>query len=72
LTSFWYTAFHHNVPKDGIAAYSNWQKYVPIDLANLSKVIANEAKQFIRFCKRLLRRQAPRKDRLLEQIFGNH
>ncbi len=25
--------------------YSNFQKYVPIDLANFSKVIASEAKQ---------------------------
>ena len=51
--------------------YSNCQKYVPIDLANLSKVIASEAKQSLRFSKRLLRREAPRNDRLLEQIFDN-
>jgi len=36
--------------------YSNCQKYVPIDLANLLKVIASEAKQSLRFSKRLLRR----------------
>ena len=36
--------------------YSGCQKYVPIELVNLSKVIASEAKQSLRFCKRLLRR----------------
>jgi hypothetical protein len=44
------------------------QKYVPIDLANPAKVIASEAKQSLRFSKRLLRRQAPRNHRLWEQI----
>jgi hypothetical protein len=39
--------------------YSNCQNYVPIDLANLSKVIASEAKQSIKVSKRLLRRKAP-------------
>jgi hypothetical protein len=31
--------------QEGYFDYSNCQKYVPIDLANLSKVIASEAKQ---------------------------
>jgi hypothetical protein len=35
------------------------KKYVPIDLANFSKVIASEAKQSPRVSRRLLRRQAP-------------
>jgi hypothetical protein len=51
--------------------YRNCQKYVPLDLANLSKVIASEAKQSLRFSKRLLRRKAPRNDRLSEQIFDS-
>ena len=70
--------------------YNNCQKCVPIDLANLSKVIASEAKQsaakqrpeqgrgiprltrddpLLRI--RLLRRLAPRNDRLSELRFGN-
>jgi hypothetical protein len=51
------------------ANYRNCQKYVPLDSANLSKVIASEAKQSLRLSKRLLRRKAPRNDRLSEQIF---
>ena len=45
------------------------QKYVPIDIAIPAKVIASEAKQSLRFSKRLLRRQAPRNHRLWEQFF---
>ena len=45
------------------------QKYIPTGLANLSKVIASEAKQSPGFAKRLLRRCAPRNDRLSEYIF---
>jgi hypothetical protein len=51
--------------------YNNCQKCVPIDLANLSKVIASEAKQSLRVSKRLLRRLAPRNDRLSERRFDN-
>jgi hypothetical protein len=36
--------------------YNNCQKYFPIGLANLSTVIASEAKQSLGFSKRLLRR----------------
>ena len=36
--------------------YSDCQKYVPIELVNLSKVIASEAKQSLRLTKGLLRR----------------
>jgi len=52
--------------------YISCQKYVPIDLANLSKVIANEAMQSLRISKRLLPRMAPRNDGLSEYIFDNH
>jgi hypothetical protein len=52
--------------------YSGCQKYVPIELVNLSKVIASEAKQSPRFCKRLLRRKAPRNDSLSEHIFDSY
>ncbi|MGD8393356.1 MAG: hypothetical protein PVH74_17615, partial [Desulfobacterales bacterium] len=52
--------------------YSGCQKYVPIELVNLSKVIASEAKQSLRFCKRLLRRKAPRNDSLSEHIFDSY
>jgi len=38
------------------AIYSNCQKYVPIDLANYSKVIASGAKQCLRLSKILVRR----------------
>jgi hypothetical protein len=51
--------------------YNNGQKYVPIDLANLSTVIASGAKQSLKVSKRLLRREAPRNDSLSEQIFKN-
>jgi hypothetical protein len=50
------------------AGYNNYQKHVPIDLTCLSSVIASEAKQSLRLSKGLLRRQAPRNDRLSEQI----
>jgi hypothetical protein len=40
-------------------------------LACLSSVIAREAKQSLRLSKELLRRKAPRNDRLSEQIFDN-
>jgi hypothetical protein len=53
------------------ASYNNCQKYVPIDLQNLSRVIASGAKQSRRLSKRLLRRHAPRNDRFSEQIFNN-
>ena len=53
------------------ADYTNCHKYVPIDLATLSKVIASEAKQSLRVCKRLLRRKAPRNDGFSEYIFEN-
>ena len=52
--------------------YSGFQKYVPIEFVNLSKVIASEAKQSLRFCKRLLRRKAPRNDSLSEYIFDSY
>ena len=52
--------------------YSGCQKYIPIDIANPSKVIASEAKQSPRFCKRLLRRKAPRNDSLSEHIFDSY
>jgi hypothetical protein len=42
--------------KKELEYYSNGKKYIPLDLANLSKVIASEAKQSLRFSKRLLRR----------------
>jgi uncharacterized protein (DUF2267 family) len=51
--------------------YNNCQKYVPIESANFSKVIASEAKQSLRASKRLLRRLTPRNDSLSEQIFDN-
>jgi hypothetical protein len=51
--------------------YSGCQKYNPIDIANPSTVIASEAKQSLRVCKRLLRRKAPRNDGLSEYIFDN-
>jgi hypothetical protein len=51
--------------------YNGCQKYVPIELADLSKVIASEAKQSLRASKRLLRRLAPRNDSLSEQFFDN-
>jgi hypothetical protein len=60
--------------------YSGCQKYVPIDFANYSKVIASGAKQSLRLSKRLLRRYAPtrlsssqaRNDSLSEHIFDSH
>jgi hypothetical protein len=51
--------------------YNDCQKYAPVDLANLSKVIASEAKQSLRFSKRLLRRYTPRNDSVAEHIFDN-
>jgi hypothetical protein len=51
--------------------YNDCQKYVPMDLAHYSKVIASEAKQSLRLSKRLLRRFAPRNDSLSEHIFDN-
>ena len=51
--------------------YSNCQKYVLIVLVNLPKVIASEEKQSPRFYKGLLRRQAPRNDRLSQRFFDN-
>ena len=63
------TYFPRNYTEAG--NFSSSQKYVPIDLANLSTVIASKAKQSHRFWKRLLRRSAPRNDRLSERSFGN-
>jgi hypothetical protein len=54
-----------------IEGYPNCQKYVPIDLANPSKVIASEAQHSLRVCKRLYRRKAPRNDGLSEYISDN-
>jgi hypothetical protein len=52
--------------------YSGCYKYVPVDLANYSKVIASEAKQSLKLPKRLLRRYAHRNDSLSEHIFDSH
>jgi hypothetical protein len=60
------------MPKMPKLIYSGFQKYVPIEFVNLSKVIASEAKQSLRFCKRLLRRKAPRNDSLSEYIFDSY
>jgi hypothetical protein len=45
------------------------KKYVLIDLANFSKVVASEAKPSLWVFKRLLRRQTPRNDSLPEKLF---
>jgi hypothetical protein len=63
--------FNFDIAKSSHIRLKYSQKYVPIDLVSLLRVIASEAKQSLKFFKRLLRRQAPRNDKFLEQNFDN-